>query len=159
MCLPLLLPDCPLLCPPLMAVRLWRWIPTANRRCSEAVSFLASGPWANSLPWFDSPLVQGVSRLRNTDKVQYTQRPGHLGQMALEQKKEVDIRAPATRPCPCRRPSVVTEGYRGSPPLPPTPLRGNSTTWEEPGANLGRTRGEPSVAWGFGFFGDIFVFV
>ena len=23
-------------------------------------------------------------------------------------------------PCPCRRPSVVTEGYRGVPPLPPT---------------------------------------
>ena len=32
------------------------------------------------------------------------------------------IRAPGTvpSPCPCRRPSVVTEGYRGSPPLPPT---------------------------------------
>ena len=60
-----------------------------NRRCSEAVSSLASGLWADSLPWFDSPLVWGVSRLRNTDKVQhqYTQRPGHLGQMALEQKK------------------------------------------------------------------------
>ena len=55
-----------------------------DRRCSEAVSSLASGPRADSLPWFDSSLVQGVSRLRNTDEVQYTQRPGHLGQMALE---------------------------------------------------------------------------
>ena len=59
----------------------------ANRRCSEAVSSLASGPRADSLPWFDSPLVQGVSQLRNTDKVQYIQRPGRLGQMALEQKR------------------------------------------------------------------------
>ena len=30
------------------------------------------------------------------------------------------IRAPAPRPCPRRRPSVVTEGYIRSPPLPPT---------------------------------------
>ena len=30
------------------------------------------------------------------------------------------IRAPAPRPCPCRRPSVVTEGYIRLPPLPPT---------------------------------------
>ena len=57
-------------------------------------------------------------------------------------------------PCPCLRPSVVTEGYRGSPPccrLPPAETG-------EPGRNLGGTRGEPSVAWGFGFFCDIFVF-
>ena len=32
------------------------------------------------------------------------------------------IRAPAPRPCPCRRPSVVTEGYIRLPPLPPTHL-------------------------------------
>ena len=32
------------------------------------------------------------------------------------------IRATATRPCPCRRPSVVTEGYRGVPPQPPPQL-------------------------------------
>ena len=71
------------------------------------------------------------------------------------------IRAPAptARPCPCRRPSVVTEGYRGSPPLPPTSPRGNGGTWEEPGRNLGPTWGEPSVAWGFGVFCDIYVFV
>ena len=32
------------------------------------------------------------------------------------------IRAPGNvpSPCPCRRPSVVTEGYRGVPPQPPT---------------------------------------
>ena len=30
------------------------------------------------------------------------------------------IRAPAPRPCPRRRPSVVTEGYIRLPPLPPT---------------------------------------
>ena len=69
------------------------------------------------------------------------------------------IRAPATRPCPCRRPSVVTEGYRGSRPLPPTPPAKTC----QPGANLGGTWGEPggkpSVALGFGFFDDIFVFV
>ena len=39
-----------------------------SRRCSEAVSSLASGPRADSLPWFDSPLVQGASRPRYTDK-------------------------------------------------------------------------------------------
>ena len=55
------------------------------------------------------------------------------------------IRAPATRPCPCRRPSVVTEGYRGSPPLPPTPSRENGGTSGEPGGNLGGTWGEPGA--------------
>ena len=50
------------------------------------------------------------------------------------------------RPCPCWRPSVVTEGYRGSRPLPPTPPAKTGEpganlgpTWGEPGANLGRT--------------------
>ena len=46
---------------------------------------MASGPWADSLPWFDSPLVQGASRLRYTDKAQ-TQRPGDMPQMALAHK-------------------------------------------------------------------------
>ena len=57
-----------------------------SRRCSEAVSSMASGPWADSLPWFDSPLVQGARRLRYTDKAQ-TQRPGDMPQMALAQKR------------------------------------------------------------------------
>ena len=48
-------------------------------------------PWpkglrADSLPWFDSPLVQGASRLRYTDKAQM-QRPGHTGRKALATKK------------------------------------------------------------------------
>ena len=48
-------------------------------------------PWpkglrADSLPWFDSPLVQGASRLRYTDKAQM-QRPGHTGRKALAKKK------------------------------------------------------------------------
>ena len=35
----------------------WRAVPCllfacSNRRCCEAVSFLASGPWADSFPWF-----------------------------------------------------------------------------------------------------------
>ena len=41
---------------------------------------------ADSLPWFDSPLVQGASRLRYTDKAQM-QRPGHTGRKALATKK------------------------------------------------------------------------
>ena len=50
-------------------------------------------PWpkglrADSLPWFDSPLVQGASRLRYTDKAQM-QRPGHTGRKALATKKHV----------------------------------------------------------------------
>ena len=57
-----------------------------SRRCSEAVSSLASGPRADSLPWFDFPLVQGASRLRYTDKAQM-QRPGHTGRKALATKK------------------------------------------------------------------------
>ena len=49
-------------------------------------------PWpkglrADSLPWFDSPLVQGASRLRCTDKAQM-QRPGHTGRKALATKKK-----------------------------------------------------------------------
>ena len=49
-------------------------------------------PWpkglrADSLPWFDSPLVQGASRLRYTDKAQM-QRPGHTGRKALATKKK-----------------------------------------------------------------------
>ena len=49
-------------------------------------------PWpkglrADRLPWFDSPLVQGASRLRYTDKAQM-QRPGHTGRKALATKKE-----------------------------------------------------------------------
>ena len=49
-------------------------------------------PWpkglrADSLPWFDSPLVQGASRLRYTDKAQM-QRPGHTGRKALAKKKK-----------------------------------------------------------------------
>ena len=48
-------------------------------------------PWpkglrTDSLPWFDSPLVQGASRLRYTDKAQM-QRPGHTGRKALATKK------------------------------------------------------------------------
>ena len=48
-------------------------------------------PWpkglrADSLPWFDSPLVQGASRLRYTDKAQM-QRPGYTGRKALATKK------------------------------------------------------------------------
>ena len=62
--------------------------PTNSRRCSEAVSSLASGPWADSLPWFDPPLVQGASRLRYTDKAQ-VQRPGHTGRKALATKKNI----------------------------------------------------------------------
>ena len=58
----------------------------SSRRCSEAVSSLASGPWADSLPWLDSPLVQGASWLRYTDKAQM-QRPGHTGRKALATKK------------------------------------------------------------------------
>ena len=58
-----------------------------SRRGSEAVSSLASGPRAGSLPWFDSPLVQGASRLRYTDKAQM-QRPGHTGRKALATKKQ-----------------------------------------------------------------------
>ena len=57
-----------------------------SRRCSKAVSSLASGPRADSLPWFDSPLVQGASRPRYTDKAQM-QRPGHTGRKALATKK------------------------------------------------------------------------
>ena len=50
-------------------------------------------PWpkglrADSLPWFDSPLVQGASRLRYTDKAQL-QRPGHTGRKALATKKRL----------------------------------------------------------------------
>ena len=59
-----------------------------SRRCSEAVSSLASGPRADSLPWFDSPLVQGASRPRYTDKAQM-QRPGHTGRKALATKKNL----------------------------------------------------------------------
>ena len=49
-------------------------------------------PWpkglrADSLPWFDPPLVQGASRLRYTDKAQM-QRPGHTGRKALAKKKK-----------------------------------------------------------------------
>ena len=49
-------------------------------------------PWpkglrTDSLPWFDSPLVQGASRLRYTDKAQM-QRPGHTGRKALATKKK-----------------------------------------------------------------------
>ena len=49
-------------------------------------------PWpkglrTDSLPWFDSPLVQGASRLRYTDKAQM-QRPGHTGRKALATKKD-----------------------------------------------------------------------
>ena len=52
-------------------------------------------PWpkgrrADSLPWFDSPLVQGASRLRYTDKAQM-QRPGHTGRKALAKKKKETI--------------------------------------------------------------------
>ena len=35
-----------------------------SRRYGEAVSSLASGPRADSLPWFNPPVVQGVSRLQ-----------------------------------------------------------------------------------------------
>ena len=50
-------------------------------------------PWpkglrADSLPWFDFPLVQGASRLRYTDKAQM-QRPGHTGRKALATKKSL----------------------------------------------------------------------
>ena len=65
---------------------------------SSAVPLLADAvakryrPWpkglrADSLPWFDSPLVQGASRLRYTDKAQM-QRPGHTGRKALATKKK-----------------------------------------------------------------------
>ena len=52
-------------------------------------------PWpkglrADSLPWFDSPLVQGASRLRYTDKAQM-QRPGHTGRKALATKKKNSV--------------------------------------------------------------------
>ena len=52
-------------------------------------------PWpkglrADSLPWFDSPLVQGASRLRYTDKAQM-QRPGHTGRKALATKKKAHV--------------------------------------------------------------------
>ena len=48
-------------------------------------------PWpkglrTDSLPWFDSPLVQGVSRLRSTDKAQCSD--GHTGRKALATKKK-----------------------------------------------------------------------
>ena len=52
--------------------------------------FLASGPRADSLLWFDSPLVQGASRPRYTDKAQM-QRPGHTGRKALAKKKKWPI--------------------------------------------------------------------
>ena len=45
--------------------------------CKEQTAFQSQShtPWpkglrADSLPWFDSPLVQGASRLRYTDKAQ-----------------------------------------------------------------------------------------
>ena len=60
---------------------------------------MTSGPWADSLPWFDFPLVQDASRLRYTDKAQ-TQRPGDMPQMALAQKKK-------TPPGPGRESDVV----------------------------------------------------
>ena len=64
-----------------------------SRRCSKAVLSLASEPRADSLPWFDSPLVQGASQLRYTDKAQM-QRPGHTGQKALATKNiAVAVRA------------------------------------------------------------------
>ena len=65
----------------------WQCSINSSRRCSEAVSSLATGPRADSLPWFDSPLVQGASRPRYTDKAQM-QRPGHTGRKALATKKK-----------------------------------------------------------------------
>ena len=46
------------------------------------------------------------------------------------------LRAPATGPCPCRRPSVVTEGYIRSPPLPPTLLLDRGDTPGRPQVDL-----------------------
>ena len=59
-------------------------------------------PWpkglrADSLPWFDSPLVQGASRLRYTDKAQM-QRPGHTGRKALATKKDFSPTGSKTSP-------------------------------------------------------------
>ena len=59
---------------------------THSRRCSEAVSSLAPGPRADSLPWFDSPLAQGASRLRYTDKAQRSDR-AILAERRPQQKK------------------------------------------------------------------------
>ena len=65
-------------------------IPQDNGLAADAVA-KRYRPWpkglrADSLPWFDSPLVQGASRLRYTDKAQM-QRPGHTGRKALAKKK------------------------------------------------------------------------
>ena len=87
----------------------------------------------------------------------------HSVKPALSGTLLLGLRRPTTaRPCPCRRPSVVTEGYRGSRPLPPTPPaktcqpgRNLGRTWGEPGGNLGET----VRSMGFRFFLAIFLFL
>ena len=61
-------------------------------------------PWpkglrADSLPWFDSPLVQGASRLRYTDKAQVAATGPYWPKGARNKKK---------KPCGFR---VVSEWY------------------------------------------------
>ena len=72
-----------------------RWLQKTqdDDKCTPKADAVAKRyrPWpkglrADSLPWFDSPLVQGASRLRYTDKAQM-QRPGHTGRKALATKK------------------------------------------------------------------------
>ena len=80
--------ECLLLQRKALLQRLLGWPPVCNLADAVAKRYC---PWpkglrTDSLPWFDSPLVQGASRLRYTDKAQM-QRPGHTGRKALATKK------------------------------------------------------------------------
>ena len=75
--------------------------------------------WANIAPrWTNIASRWGNIALRSCFQLD----PYHLnmGPWPAVARKRLNIRAPAPGPCPRRRPSVVTEGYIRSPPLPPT---------------------------------------
>ena len=59
-----------------------------SRRCGVVVLPMAFGAWGWQLAAVRLPPGPGRESWRGTQtKAQYTQRPGHLGQMAFEQKK------------------------------------------------------------------------
>ena len=95
-----------------------------QRKSADAVA-KRYRPWpkglrADSLPWFDSPLVQGASRLRYTDKAQM-QRPGHTGRKALATKKKDYSSGSLYEP---KRNKNTTKG-RSPPRQPGTPRPGS----------------------------------
>ena len=88
--------------------------PHRTLRCAQADAVAKRyRPWpkglrADSLPWFDSPLVQGASRLRYTDKAQVAATGPYWPKGARNKKKD-----PALCPIACTSTSTCRSRPKG----------------------------------------------